>query len=196
MEPIAGLHWGMARPKGTGTGPARPLLPEEVWRLLGVASPRDRALIWCCLGAALRVGEACKLRRGDVGSDGSLLIERSHAKSKKSRHVYLSPQGRQALQEWTQSLPDDPGAPLFPSRKGGGHIRLGSRLIDTLMEKAGIRGASSHSLRRTHATRLRDNTADLQSIKAQLGHSSIAITERYMEVYPHRQRADVEGLVF
>jgi integrase/recombinase XerD len=162
-----------------------------------VCSRRDRALLWCCLGAGLRIGEACKLRRGDLGSDGGLLIERSRAKSKKSRRVYLSPQARAIVQEWYESLPSqDPGAALFPSRKGGGHIKLGSRLVENLLASAGIRGATSHSLRRTHATRLRDNHADVQSIKAQLGHSSIAITERYMEVYPHRQRDDVAGLVF
>lgn len=184
----------MARPKGTGTGPARPLTQDEVWRLLSVCGPRDQAIVWCCLGGGLRVGEAIKLRVGDVGSDGSLLIEARRTKGRKSRHVYLSPQAWSVVREWAAGR-SDPTAPLFPSRKGG-FIRLGSRLIDHLMAAASIRGASSHSLRRSHATQLRDTKGQLQSIRAQLGHSSIATTERYLHWYPEHQREDVERLVW
>jgi site-specific recombinase XerD len=74
------------------------------------------------------------------------------------------------------------------------HRGHGSRLVQGLMEAAGVLGASSHSLRRSHAHRLRDQGADLMVIKVQLGHSSISVTEKYMAVYPREQRETVARL--
>jgi integrase/recombinase XerD len=176
-------------------GPARPLLPEEIGRLTHAASPRDRAILWCCLGAGLRISEACKLRVGDLGSDGSILIDARHAKSRKPRRVYLSEEAKPYVLAWLEQRGShDPKAPLFPSRKGGTPIQSGSQLVEQLMARAGIYGASSHSLRRTHATGLRDQGADLQVVKTQLGHSGIQVTETYLEFYPRRHREQVESL--
>lgn len=193
----------MGRPTGTGTGPARPLTAEEVQRLIAAAwesrdGRRNAAIVRLALGGGLRIGEVLGLRLGDVSlSDGSVLVEARRAKSRKSRRVLLAPLARQALERWCQSLP--PGlaltAPLFPSRTGG-HLTRGSRLIDELMAVAGITGASSHSLRRTHAHGLRDQEADLLTIQAQLGHANLVVTQRYLEQAPRYQRRDVDRLPY
>lgn len=179
-----------------GKGAARALTTEEIARLTQAASPRDRGLIWCCLGAGLRVGEATTLLVGHVGSDGSLLIEARHAKSRRSRRAYLSDEALEHLQRWLAQHPDgrNPRAALFPSRKGGGPVKSGSQLVEQLLERAAVSGASSHSLRRTHATGLRDQGADLLVVRAQLGHASIAVTQRYLEFYPHQHRESVRKL--
>jgi len=181
---------------------ARPLLDHEIQSLTGEASPRDRALIWLCLGAGLRAQEAAGARVGHLNSDGSLKVPEETAKGERSRLVYLSEQAHNILLAWISNLRDSsPEAPMFPSRKRK-HGQLQCLqpgtvvdLVKDLMVQAGITGASSHSLRRTHATRLRDTTdADLVLIKAQLGHSSLVVTERYLEVTPARHREIVREL--
>jgi len=181
---------------------ARPLLDSEIQALTSEASPRDRALIWLCLGAGLRAQEAAGVRVQHLNSDGSLTVPSTTAKGKHPRLVYLSTQAHTILLQWLATLEDrSPEAPMFPSRKRK-HGQLQCLqpgtvvdLVKDLMVQAGITGASSHSLRRTHATRLRDTTdADLVLIKAQLGHSSLVVTERYLEVTPARHREIVREL--
>lgn len=176
-------------------GAARPLTQDEIRRLTLNASPRDRAIIWCCLGAGLRVGEACRLLVGQLDPSGSIVVDKHSAKSRQTRTVYLSDEAKPHVLAWLdQRGTQDPTALLFPSRKGAKAIRSGSQLIEQAMLKAGIYGASSHSLRRSHATGLRDQGADLQVVKTQLGHSGIQVTEAYLEFYPRRHREQVESL--
>lgn len=183
------------RPRGKGTGPARPLTGYEIVRLTAAASLRDRALIWCCLGGGLRVGEACSLVIGAVDPEGSILIEARQAKGRRSRRIFLSDEALIHLHAWMATLTTaTPASPVFPSRKGGAHIKSGSQLVEQLMLRCGIRGASSHSLRRTHATGLRDQGSDLLIARAQLGHASIATTEIYLQAYPCQQREEVRRL--
>jgi len=188
------------RPTGTCTGSARELKPDEITRLVQVTtSPRDRALVWLCLGAGLRIGEACTLTFRSVGSDGSLVVDASLAKSGKSRRVHLCPQGREALRAYLATMPiAAPSSPLFP-RKGSGRSitpNWGVRVIESLLRAANITSASSHSLRRTHANTLRRSGADLTIIQGQLGHSSLATTAVYMSASQVEKTAAVDKIVF
>lgn len=177
-------------------GPARPLTDDEIERMTAAASPRDRALVWLALSAGLRIGEACSLLVGHIGSDQSVLIEAHNAKSRKSRRIYVSDRGWQELLRWLEHRPSDPAAPVFPSRKGGGcmHRGHGSRLVQALMQSAGVLGASSHSMRRTHAHGLRREAVGLEIIQRQLGHSNLTITQRYLADFPEGHREAVAAL--
>jgi integrase/recombinase XerD len=171
------------RPKGTGTGPARELTPAEIARLTRCApTARDRALVWLCLGGGLRIGEASSLRLADVASDGSVLVEASRAKSGRSRRVYLAPEARKHLAAWLDERPADSGPALFPGRdrSGGLHPNWAVQHVRGLLMAAGIEGATSHSLRRTHANTLRRQGLDLIVIQGQLGHASLSTTAVYM----------------
>lgn len=53
---------------------------------------------------------------------------------------------------------------------------------------AGIEGASSHSGRRTFATRLIEKGVDIKAVSVLMGHSSVAMTARYVEDNPERLR--------
>ena len=70
------------------------------------------------------------------------------------------------------------------------------KILKTMFAAAGVANASSHSLRRTHANRLRRRGADLHVIKEQLGHASLATTQRYFENDPVEIAAAVDGLKF
>ena len=55
-------------------------------------------------------------------------------------------------------------------------------LIKRLYERVGIIGASSHSGRRTFITKLATSGVSVRVIAEAVGHSSIATTQRYIDV--------------
>lgn len=180
---------------------ARPLLASEVLRLTEGLGPRDRALLWCMVGAGLRAAEAAALQVGDCGPDGSLTVR--HGKGDQWRLVYLTGQGLEAVSQYRATLEDlSPTAPLFPSRKrrAGKASPMNPRsavdLVKTRMEAAGLRNASSHSLRRTHAQALEEAGVSPRVIQRQLGHAQLNTTETYLAAYPPRHRDQVRGLEF
>lgn len=172
------------------------LTPHETQRLAAGCDTRERAFFWLGLGAGLRVGEICGLKRAYIASDLSIEIPRKLAKSDRTRRVYLSSAAKLFLAAYLDQHPGSPGEPLFPSRTRGGHMKpsWGSRLVGQILERCDVTGASSHSLRRTHANGLRLQGSDILVIKQQLGHSSIQTTEEYLELMPAEQPQEVERL--
>lgn len=122
------------------------------------------------------------MRLEHVASDGSVLVEASRAKDRESRRVHLTPQARAHLKAWLAVRPASPCGALFPGRdrSGGLHPNWACRLVDALLTAAAIQGASSHSLRRTHANTLRRHGVDMVVIQGQLGHASLATTAAYL----------------
>lgn len=62
------------------------------------------------------------------------------------------------------------------------------QLLSDLIKRVGVRGGSSHSGRRTFATRLADRGVDMEYIKYLLGHKSKQQTLAYIEANPKRIR--------
>lgn len=61
--------------------------------------------------------------------------------------------------------------------------------------KAGIKGGSSHSGRRTFATRLYAQTKDMDVVQQLLGHDSPDCTMRYIECDPSILRQAFEDVI-
>ncbi len=59
-------------------------------------------------------------------------------------------------------------------------------IFKQLYVKAGIKGAKSHSGRRTFATRLIESGYDIKSVSILMGHSNIQTTARYISENPIR----------
>lgn len=211
----------MARPKRSG-GKAKALTREEIKRvdkcLTGTSTEqRDRLFLYLGLGSGMRIGELSQLTVGQVAPFGSVLnqiiLEKHATKEGRSRTVFLSPQAVQQLKIYLDHLPTiphvgrlierrgtlDPSFPLFWSQKkkfNSVSPNTGAKILTRMFQQAGVSGASSHSLRRTHANNLRRLGADLKLIQEQLGHSSLAITERYFEVDPLEKSAALAKLRF
>jgi len=200
------------RPKGSG-GKAEELSTSEINRidkcLVGTRHElRNRALLYLGLGSGMRIDEMMGMRLKDIAPHGAgsdllsrIILEKHSTKSKRSRTIIVS---RQALKHLRAYLEDRhpaprPKDPIFAGGKSR-HKPMNStyavQLLSKMFIKGGVPNASSHSLRRTHANSLRRNGVDLMIIKEQLGHASLATTQRYFGVDPIEAQRAVDGLKF
>jgi len=180
---------------------------DEVERLLDAASGaglralRDRAALELLFSAGLRVSELTSLDRDQVNlKKGEFSVR---GKGSKLRVVFLSDRAREALTRYLDKRTDmDPA--LFVSvpkvkrdqgdgRKNGKGLRLTERSVQRMVKKyatrAGIiKDVHPHTLRHSFATDLLQNGADIRSVQAMLGHSSITTTQIYTHVTNERLR--------
>jgi len=186
---------------------------EEIERLLvsysgnDIISVRNRAILEVLFSTGLRVSELTALNRDKVN------LERGEfpviGKGKKERIVFLSDSTRSWLAKYLQRRRDKDPALFIRHAKTGPKpkesLRLSVRAIERIVEQAGKRAGLSkrvfpHELRHSMATDLLINGADLRSVQALLGHSSVTTTQVYThitnkhlrEVHKafHRRRSD------
>ncbi|KKU20816.1 MAG: Tyrosine recombinase XerD [Candidatus Nomurabacteria bacterium GW2011_GWA1_46_11] len=157
---------------------------------------RDRALLRMLFSTGMRVSELCSVNRDDIDlKRGELSVL---GKGRKIRLVFLSEEAREHLKKYLDRRTDADGA-LFirvPKRGFGksSDLRLTPRSVQRAVEKyakmAGIVGkhVSPHSLRHSFATNLLRNGADIRSVQALLGHSSVTTTQIYTHVTDQQLR--------
>jgi integrase len=192
---LPGYRLGM-KPANYGQKyPAEILTREEVEQLLAACSRRgptglrDRALIVVMWRSGLRVSEALDLRPKDVNLDyGTISI--LHGKGDRARTVGVDPQAAAVIDAWAQrrrKLGVGPLSPLLCTISGDGR---GKRLkascvresLKRLAKKAEIeKRVHPHGLRHTHAAELAREGVPVHIIRKQLGHASLATTERYID---------------
>lgn len=178
--------------------PAEPLTREEVDRLLAACSPtssaglRNRALIVVIWRAGLRIAEAIALMPRDVDlAAGTIRIR--HGKGDKARLVGIDAQACAVIERWMErrrTLGLTSRHPIFAvySRGHGGafgkpiYSSYVRDMLKRLARKAGVdRRVHPHGFRHTMAFEMASESAPLDVIRMQLGHSSIRITARYVE---------------
>jgi site-specific recombinase XerD len=175
--------------------PAEVLTSAEVGRLMDTcprrtpSGVRNRAIICVLWRGGLRSAEALALELRDVDVDAGTLTIR-HGKGNRRRVVGLDPPAFAVLDQWLRvrrELGVPRGAPAFCTITSTNLGRpLGAaywrEAIKRLGEKAGIeKRVHSHGLRHTHAVELMREGVPLLVISRQLGHSSLAITQRYLD---------------
>lgn len=155
---------------------------------------RNRAIFMLGLLAGLRAVEISSLTVGSVvGRDGKVLdrlvFSKTMTKGEKSRTVPVSSRLAKELQRYMASL--HPRAlqsdrPLFASQKGGGFTAHGIvMLLGRIYREAGIAGASSHSTRRTFASRLAESGISVFVLRELMGHEDISTTSEYVTTGDH-----------
>lgn len=174
--------------------PAEPLTPEEVYALLGAcgrgsAGRRNQAMIMVMWRAGLRCSEVLALYPKDVDLErGRIAV--LHGKGDKSRVVALDPAACATVERWVQErtkLGISPRRTLFcviskPTIGEPVHDAYVRELLRHLAVKAGIeKRVHPHGLRHTYASYLMDRGVPVHYIRRALGHSSIAVTERYCD---------------
>lgn len=167
---------------------------DELTRLLNSSNGkelkdlRDKAILELLFSTGLRVSELCALTSDiDLNSD-ELSIR---GKGGKVRVVFLSEGAKKCLREYLKAR-KDMGEALFvqigkrtPNKNGDDFLNKRSieRIIRERTIKAGIsKKVTPHTMRHLFATDLLSNGADLRSVQAILGHSSIITTQIYTHV--------------
>ncbi len=170
---------------------------KEVERLLnspegsGLTDLRDKAILETLFSTGLRVAELCSLDRDKIDLGRGEVPVRG--KGSKIRLVFFSDQAREHVKNYLKERADaDPALFIrIPPNNAFAkyeNLRLTPRSIQRIIRKhaikAGIIGkkVSPHTLRHSLATDLLQNGADIRSVQAILGHSSITTTQIYTHV--------------
>ena len=169
--------------------PGEVLAPADIRALLracnqGPTGARNRALLVVLWRGGLRIAEALALRPVDLDAAAGLVRVR-RGKGGRPRHVGLDPEAFATIDAWIgrrSALGIGGRSPLFCTLKGRpldpGYCR---HMVKRLARRAGIRRrVHLHGFRHTHAVELVREGAPLPEVQAQLGHSSLAVTSRYL----------------
>ena len=141
---------------------------------------RDTALLLLMLDTALRAGEVCRLRVGDVDlKDGAVQIGAwGSGKKTKSRVVYLGAKTRKAV--WRIAQGRKPDAPLFTSDDRPMTPNSVMKLYHHLGHAAEVANCHPHRMRHTASIQFLRNGGDVFSLQRMLGHSDLAMSRKYV----------------
>lgn len=145
---------------------------------------RDRALLLLFLESGLRLSEMARLRVVDIDLDRQRVNVRL-GKLGKSRLSGFGPQTRKALWRYLGLRPPSvEGEALWVTEEGTPLSVSGVQMIiRRLKRNAGLRHVkgSVHKLRHTFANSYLRHTRDMKGCRIVLGHSTLAMTERYTQ---------------
>ena len=176
--------------KINGNGQAKIFTSAELDRLFvrGFLTPRDRLLFAITYYCACRISEALALTTDDLASC-VITFRKSTTKGKsRTRTVPIHP----TLAQYLKAYNPPPGL-LFPGRSGLKPLTraMADLIFRQACKRVRIRGASTHSFRRTALTDMSNANVPLPVIQKVSGHSSLAALQRYLEVQPDQVVAAV-----
>lgn len=168
---------------------------EEVIRLIqeagddSLSGKRNKAMVAVLFSSGLRISELLGLKRNQVNlATGEFSVR---GKGGKVRPGFLSEEALEVLGEYID-VRADTNPCLFIRHHKNSHLdskknplshRTVQRLIGQAAIKAGItKSVTPHKIRHSFATDLLRNGADIRSVQAMLGHSSITTTQIYTHV--------------
>jgi integrase/recombinase XerD len=183
---------------------AKTLTPAEIEHALGYIAQRsyplrNRVMLLTGLWSGMRVGEIASLRVGDVrNADGTIITEvrlsAEQTKGRQPRTVFLPQKLRDELAAYLALRRDaKPEHPLFVTAgRRAFSPNVLAQHFHYMFRRAGVAGASSHSMRRTFITTLANKGIGVRVLASLAGHRSIAVTQRYIDVNDDMKRQAVE----
>jgi integrase/recombinase XerC len=182
---------GQPAPNAGYRCPAEPLTAEEAAAIIGQCSAgsvtgiRNRALLTLLYRSGLRIGEALAFLPADLNMRARSVRLRG-TKSGKAQTRGWHSSADDALARWAdtrRSLGLSARAPFFCTLQGGpvspDYVRA---LLRRLAAAAGItKRVHPHGWRHTFAVELEGAGAPVTVISKLLGHSSVAVTARYLD---------------
>lgn len=176
------------------------LSEEELNNLLEELNKHSYSVYLMALISAdcgLRAGEIFKLTWADVSLEEKMLFLRD-TKNGKNRFAYMTDR---VAEEFSKLKQGDGNEFVFQS-KTGGKIDHVSRTFERAVKALGLNDGITdrrqkvvfHSLRHTFASRLVQKRVSLYEVKELLGHSDIAMTQRYSHLANETLREAVSKL--
>ena len=166
---------------------------EDAQQLLNVAkshgNDRDYCILLWFLSCGMRLTELTMVDLRDLRKNGDHMDVLIKGKGRKERMVPLNKPCIDALERYmidrSAQHPDEAEQAVFLSRNG---TRLSRRQVERIVEKylqiSGLhrKGYNAHLLRHTFASTAFELGGNVVDIGAQLGHESIATTQRYVHL--------------
>lgn len=178
------------------------LMRQEVAACRAVLRDSDRAIFETLLGAGLRAGELCALEvcnlglyRGRSQIDVKKTVGKDRTKTGRTRAVKIGPRLKRLLRQY-----------LLTRKTAGRHDRVFLNqegrglsyhnlydLICRIRDRAGVMHLHPHALRHTFGSVLYHYKKDLEYVRKQLGHKSIATTQIYVNVFSESELEQMAG---
>ena len=191
----------------------RPLDNDEIRSVstcfTGTFATRNSGLFMLGVSTGGRISELLSLTIADVFQNASavsdLLFEKSVVKGGEvSRAVPVNADGRRAIQtliNWHKAKYKTIAAtrPLFPSRNRNGRVPMNRQTAHEMLKQAfiaaGLNGKlATHSLRKSFAQRVYEQSSDIYLVQELLGHRSVNTTQKYLGVNYASARQTVEAI--
>lgn len=172
------------------------LSQDQIQRVVGFKPRRKvehqiHTLACLLLDTGLRISEALALTREHVDLD-NLLIRVDQGKGQKQRVVPISAEMRKLLWKWLRER-NDPVGFVFATRDGRilqpRNVLRAFKGFGTRLKITGVR-FSFHTLRHTFATNYIRGGGDVFRLQRLLGHSSLEMTRKYVNL----QTADLQAV--
>lgn len=183
---------------------AKTLNERELQKLLEFVSKtknpkRNRAIFLLTFLSGLRIGEVAALRVCDVlASDGSIrsqfTLNPEQTKGNDSRTVLLSQRMQSELAAYVQSIRvRNVKQPLFATQRNEGFTASSlAQVVNGIYKKAGFDDCTSHSGRRSFATRASSLGISMRVLQKLMGHKNIQTTSVYIYASDDMLRNAVE----
>lgn len=156
-------------------GRVRYLSDDEARRLLEGLRPDVRDIVVVAMFTGMRRGEILGLRKSAVDFDAKL-IALTETKTNKARYIPI----HECLVEILQRACDrSPSEYVFATKAGRPLTHRVAALFRMTVRRLGIKNLRFHDLRHDFATKLRRRGAGLDLIATLLGHTTLAMTQRY-----------------
>ncbi|MFC1779107.1 tyrosine-type recombinase/integrase [Thermodesulfobacteriota bacterium] len=186
-------------------GQAKTLTKQELKRVLDYNSAcerhseRNRAMILLTFNCGMRIGEVVSLRIADVINErgealDEIKLSSSQTKGNQSRTVHVPARMQKELKIYIAGLKSHAHEDfLFRTQKSKSFTsNTATQLLQRIYERCGLAGATSHSGRRTFITDLANKGVSVRVLAALAGHSSIATTQRYIDINDDMLKKAVE----
>jgi integrase/recombinase XerD len=142
---------------------------------------KDRLIMTLLYSTGLRINELCSIEMNRINLKNRTI--KITGKGEKDRVVLFDDETQKLLIKYLKTQPENIEY-LFQTRTGN-HLtpRYFQVELKTYTEKAGItKNITPHMFRHAFATHLLENGLDLRSIQRLLGHSSLSITQIYLDL--------------
>ena len=174
-----------------------PVLNEKQYKSLLNATKmtryadRNRMMVVLSYGVGLRACEIAAITVGDIlDSENSVretaIIAVPQTKGSKSLSLDLSDSGRKEIAKYIKAHRElllSRKSTLLRSQKGGKMVSHTVQMVlKDLYKKIGLDTCSSHSGRRTFITNLSEKGVSTRVIQELARHSSLAVTQQYIDV--------------
>ena len=175
----------------------------------GTFEARNRGLFMLGVSTGGRISELLSLTIGDVFQNSKAVTDLLYNKrivkgGEISRAVPVNVDGREAIEaliDWHREKYGTiaPSRPLFPSRNKNGTFAMNRQTAHDMLKEAfmdaGLNGKlATHSLRKSFAQRVYEQSGDIYLVQELLGHANVSTTQKYIGVNYATAREAVEGM--